>query len=146
MEHRQDIVLGMLFACLGAATAWLSTSYSGASGMYPLALSLIMLTLSVVIVARALRVKEHRERQLVSVPLNLALTVLVLIVYVGMMKPLGFYTASFLLMILLPLVLGFRRPMYLGLTAITFIAVLYIVFSLVLEKPLPSEIWLMRNV
>ncbi|MFK8083542.1 MAG: tripartite tricarboxylate transporter TctB family protein [Granulosicoccus sp.] len=141
MEHRQDIVLGMLFACLGAVAVWLSTAYSGASGLYPLVLSLIMMTLGVVIVARASRVKEHTARNLVSAPINLVLTIVVLIVYVGLIRPLGFYSASLLLVIALPLLLGFRRPVYLGIMAITFISILFIVFSLVLEKPLPAEIW-----
>lgn len=141
MEHRQDIVLGMLFAGLGVAAAWLSTSYTGASGTYPLILGLIMLALGIFIVVRALRVTEHRTRELISAPMNLALAVGVFTVYVGLIVPLGFYTASVLLMLLLPIVLGFRRPVYLGIMAISFVAVLFVLFSLVLEKPLPAEIW-----
>lgn len=141
MEHRQDIVLGVLFAGVGVAAAWLSTSYSGASGTYPLVLGLILLVLGSAIVARALRHKTCVPRQLMAAPGKLVLTVGVAAAYIAMIAPLGFYTATVLVMLLLPLVLGFRRPAYLCIMAVVFVAMLFLVFTVVLEKPLPAEIW-----
>lgn len=134
-------MLGVLFGALGIATAWLSTSYSGASGLYPLVLGLIMLALGVIIVVRALRRTEHRARELITAPINLVLTIGVFTVYVALIIPVGFYTASLILILLLPVVLGFRRPLYLGIMAILFVCLLFVLFSLVLEKPLPAEFW-----
>jgi hypothetical protein len=55
--------------------------------------------------------------------------------------PLGFFTASVLLMLVMPVVLGFRQPVYLVLMALVFMALVWVVFSVVLEKPLPPEFW-----
>ena len=141
MAHRQDIVLGVLFALLGIIAAWMSSAYSGATGIYPMVLGMILLALGVLIVARAVRAVEPQARELTSAPSRLALTTGVLVVYIALIVPLGFYTASLLLMLLLPVVLGFRRPLYLSMTAMVFIAVLFVAFTLVLEKPLPAEVW-----
>ena len=54
---------------------------------------------------------------------------------------LGFYTASALVVLALPLALGFRQPVFLALTTAVFIAIVWVVFSIVLEKPLPAEFW-----
>jgi glucose dehydrogenase len=55
--------------------------------------------------------------------------------------PLGFFTASGLVMLIMPLMLGFRQPIYLVLMALIFMALVWVVFSIVLEKPLPPEFW-----
>lgn len=141
MEHRQDIALGALFSVLGAASAWLSSAYSGASGSYPRVLGLVMLALGLLIIVRAVRQSESGTRELIQAPGKFVLTAVVFVAYIGLIVPLGFYTASILLMSLLPLVLGFRRPIYLTVMAIVFIAALFVMFSVVLEKPLPAEVW-----
>lgn len=141
MESRQDIALGLLFTGLGLVTAVLARSYSGASGVYPLVLGVAMALLGVAIAARAFATSSKNERVLVPEPTKLILTVVACLLYVALIVPLGFYTASVLLMLLLPLTLGFRQPLYLGLMALGFMVLVYIVFSVVLEKPLPAEIW-----
>lgn len=141
MEARQDILLGLLFLVLGLAVVWQASSYSGASGTYPLVLGLAIAVVGALISLRATLARHSVSRELVQQPLHFALACVACIAYVALVVPLGFYTASALLMLFLPLVLGFRKPLYLILLAAGFIALVYIVFSIVLEKPLPAEIW-----
>ena len=46
----------------------------------------------------------------VEAPINLILAVCAIAVYVALVIPLGFYTASLVLLLILPLLLGFRQP------------------------------------
>ena len=141
MEKRQDLVLGLLFAGLGLAAAWIATSYSGAGGIYPIVLSLTMALIGLVIASRGVRNISDGPRDLMDAPAKLFLTLAACALYVAMVTVLGFYTASVLLLLLLPVLLGFRRPLSLVLTVFIFAIAVWVLFSLVLEKPLPAEIW-----
>jgi hypothetical protein len=145
MEHRQDTALGLLFASIGIAATWQASAYSGATGIYPMVLGLVLLVLGLLLAGRALRKLAldlaPKRRQLLLAPLNMAIATIVFSTYLALIVPLGFYTASVLLMLFLPAVLGFRQPLYLAVMAVVFIFVLLVVFTLVLEKPLPAEFW-----
>lgn len=145
MERSQDIILGLLFTGVGAAVAILASSYSGASGLYPLVLGALMALIGAVVAIKAY-VRGHQTiRVLAPAPGKLLLSALVCVVYVFLVVPLGFYTASVLLMLLMPVLLGFRQPIFLCLMAVGFIGLIYVLFSVVLEKPLPAEFWSMAR-
>ena len=139
MERQQDIALGAIFVALGIAAAWGGTAYKGAGGIYPMVLGILLALLGLVVAIRAMRTETGTERALMDAPVNLAVAVLAGVFYVALVVPLGFYTASFLLMLGLPLALGFRRFPYTLVVGAVFIAIVYVVFSVLLEKPLPRE-------
>ena len=139
MERRQDIALGLLFAGIGIAAAWMATGYAGASGTYPMVLGLILALLGGAVTVRALRARRNEERRLVEAPAQMLIAAVIATIYVALVVPLGFYTASFLLMLALPMALGFRRAGYALTVALVFVALIYLVFSVLLEKPLPHE-------
>lgn len=139
MEKRQDITLGAIFVALGISAAWMATSYTGASGIYPMVLGIILALLGLIVSAKAVLAGTDQPRELIKAPSKLITTVIIGFLYVGAVVPLGFYTASFLLMLLLPFALGFRQAIYALTVALVFIGIVYAVFSLLLEKPLPRE-------
>ncbi|MEM5543665.1 tripartite tricarboxylate transporter TctB family protein [Sulfitobacter sp. AS92] len=139
MEKRQDIVLGLLFAGLGIAAAWKATDYTGASGNYPMVLGLILALLGGAVTVKALRSGRNEPRALISAPTQMFIAAVLSTIYVALVVPLGFYTASFLLMLALPVALGFRQGIYALIVALVFMILIYLVFSLLLEKPLPRE-------
>lgn len=139
MEKRQDIVLGLLFVGLGIAAAWMATEYTGASGNYPMVLGLILALLGGAVTVRAVRSGRSEARALIEAPAKMITTAVIATLYVGLVVPLGFYTASFLLMLALPMALGFRQAVYALVVALVFMVLIYLVFSVLLEKPLPRE-------
>ncbi|MFD1341258.1 tripartite tricarboxylate transporter TctB family protein [Litorisediminicola beolgyonensis] len=139
MEKRQDIVTGLIFAAVGLAAAWMATGYRGASGTYPMVLGLILTLLGAGISVRALRSGRNEPRPMVDAPAQLISAASVAAVYLAAVVPLGFYTASFLLMLAMPVVLGFRRWAYALIVAVVFMTLVYLVFSVLLQKPLPRE-------
>ena len=141
MERRQDIVTGLAFALLGAAVWWLAQSYRGATGTYPAVLGIVLAGLGLVVAGRAWLRGRPTARPLVDNPLALALTVAVAALYVWAVTRIGFFTASAALMLTLPPVLGLRRPWLTLLATALFVAAVYAVFTLLLQKPLPPDPW-----
>lgn len=142
MEKRQDIMLGLIFAAVGIAAAWMATGYNGASGNYPMVLGLILALLGGAVAVKAVRSGRNEARALVQAPVQMATAAVIATIYVAMVVPLGFYTASFLLMLALPVALGFRQLPYALIVAVVFMALIFVVFSVLLEKPLPREAFL----
>lgn len=140
MERQQDIVLGVIFVALGLAAAWGATAYSGASGNYPMVLGLLLALTGAIVAVRAIRSQATTERVLIDAPVKLFTAIAMGIAYVALVVPLGFYTASFLLMLALPFALGFRRIVYALVVGAVFTAIVYLVFSVFLERPLPREL------
>lgn len=140
MERRQDIGLGLAFIGLGLAAAWMATSYNGAGGTYPMVLGIILTLLGGTVALRAVRKGSIEERsRLIEAPSRMITAVIVAVIYVALIVPLGFYTSSVLLMLSLPIALGFRQWLYTLIVALVFILVVFLVFSVLLEKPLPRE-------
>ena len=133
-------MLGAIFVALGLAAAWGATSYSGAGGFYPMVLGFILASLGGLIALRALLQKVSAERVLIEAPIKFYTTLVVGVAYLVLVLPLGFYTASFLLMLALPFSLGFRRIPYALTVGASFIAIVYVIFSVLLERPLPREL------
>ncbi|MEM7176117.1 MAG: tripartite tricarboxylate transporter TctB family protein [Pseudomonadota bacterium] len=142
MERQQDIVLGALFVALGIAAALGARAYSGASGTYPLVLGLLLALTGAIVALKALRTASSARRILIDAPAKLFTTMVIGVLYVGLVVPLGFYTASFLLMLVLPAALGFQRHVYALIVGVIFVAIVYLVFSVFLERPLPRELFL----
>jgi hypothetical protein len=102
-------------------------------------LGLILTGLGATVALRAVRAGSTPERILVDAPTKMITAIVIAAIYVGLVVPLGFYTSSFLLMLALPIALGFRRGLYALIVAVVFMTVVYLVFSILLEKPLPRE-------
>ena len=134
--------LGAIFMALGLSASWGATEYSGAGGNYPLVLGLLLALLGGGVAARAMFMKSNTARELVDAPDKLIITIVVSAIYVALVVILGFYTASLVLMLALPFSLGFRRLRYMLTVAVIFVVIVFLVFSVLLEKPLPRE-WLL---
>ena len=140
MERRQDIALGLIFVGLGIVAAWMASSYNGASGIYPLVLSIILTFFGAAVALKAVRAGSSADRELVDAPTKMMAAVAFAAVYVALIVPIGFYSASFVLMLTLPIALGFRRGLYALIVAVVFMSIIYLLFSILLEKPLPREL------
>lgn len=145
MARTQDIALGLLFTGLGLVAAALSRSYTGASGLYPLVLGLVMAAIGTAIAVRAMRTGTPANRELLAAPGGFFIAGSACLIYLALIVPLGFYTASAVLMLALPVALGFRRPLYLVIVGVSFMLLVYLFFSVILEKPLPAEFWSIRR-
>jgi putative tricarboxylic transport membrane protein len=144
MERTQDMVVGLLFALVGLGAAWIAWGYSGATGIYPMALGIAMGVLGTGLAVGAALSGRQAKRILLPRPRPVACTLAIAAIYTWAVGRLGFFTSSALLMLLLPPVLGFRRPIFLVVAGLVFVAAMFLIFAVALQKPLPREIWLSR--
>jgi len=138
----QDGVAGICFAAVGAASIYWSFDYTGASGLYPRVLGAVIVLLGLLMVLRSMRravIKPVNDRPLVDSPRNFFIAITFGFFFLLLVTLIGFYTSSLLVLLTLPIALGFRRAVPLVLSATLFIVFLYVLFSLVLERPLPRE-------
>ena len=141
MARRQDIVTGLAFALFGAIVFWLAQTYRGASGAYPAVLGALLAALGLALAARAWWQGSTASRALVENPLPLAVTAGTAALYILAVTRIGFFSASAGLMLVLPPLLGLRRPWLVLLATLIFTTLVYAVFTLVLNKPLPPDPW-----
>lgn len=134
------MVLGALFALLGLVAAWRANSYAGATGAYPMALGLCLALSGAVIFGRAAITSTDEARQLFDDPKALVIVSIATTLYIALIVPVGFFTTSALLMLGLPVALGLRRPLFIVVTGALFLGLVWAVFTLLLEKPLPKEL------
>lgn len=155
MRKRQDILLGLFFVGLGCAAAFMAKDYTGASGRYPMVLGLILALLGGAVTLRALRPVAapvfpgssasssddpgEAPRLLLDAPRQMVTATIIATLYVALVVPLGFFTASALLMLAMPFALGFRRWIYSVSVAAIFLLLVSLVFTVLLKKPLPHE-------
>ena len=102
-------------------------------------LGLVLTLLGGAVAVKAARSPRNEVRPLVDAPSKMFTAALVATIYVALVVPFGFYTASILLMLVMPLALGFRQIGYAAVVAAVFMSLVYLVFSVLLEKPLPRE-------
>lgn len=132
---------GALFVALGVAAALLAAGYQEASAAFPMALGTVLAGLGALLLARALVRAPTTPRSLADRPLPLAIAVAATAAYIAAVPALGFFTASVLLLVALPVALGLRRPVLVALATALFATLVWFVFTVILEKPLPREIW-----
>lgn len=139
--HFQDRVAGVFFAATGAVSIYWSFDYTGASGLYPRMLGIVIVVLSLLMVLKTMRRTHQVEttRRLVDSPRSFLIALTFVFIYLSLVPLIGFYTSSLLVLLVLPIALGFRRAVPLLLSATLFIVFLYILFTLVLGRPLPRE-------
>lgn len=137
----QDMMLGALCGALGLAAAWRAPAYSGATGTYPMVLGGAMAALGLLIALRAALQGRTDKRPLVGNGRHVAISVAAIAAYIALIPLLGFYPASVVAALILPVTLGFRRPLYTILTALVFMVTIWLIFAVLLEKPLPGGFW-----
>lgn len=137
----QDIGLGAFFCALGLAAAFKASDYRGATGIYPMSLGLVIAAFGLLIALRAALRGRPVPRPLIENGRNMAIVAALSAAYLALMPVLGFYVASFTAGITLPFALGYRRPLAAVLAAAVFVAVVWMVFAVILQRPLPGAFW-----
>ena len=111
------------------------------SGFLPLGLGILLLIFSAVLLMRALRQTAPTEEKVRMLParwVNLALTVIVLVVAVFLFEKVGYLLIFFAIALVLPLLAGqitFRRSL---IFAVLSAVGVYVIFVWLLKQPLPT--------
>jgi len=105
--------------------------------MVPLAiLSSVMLIQSFLPMFRATRIRPFFVK-----PANLLISLVGIFVYILAVQWLGYFTSSVVFIPVFASVLGERSWTMLGVSTILFLVMIYLVFVVAFERPVPIEIW-----
>lgn len=142
MNYR-DTVSGTLFLVAGLVTAGLGWDYYADASYVPVGVGIAMSLLALTLIVRCVRSQTNNgSAALLSHAPRFFITLITCVVYFIALPFLGFYTASTLFVLGLALMLGERRPLPLLSILVVFIVLLYMLFALLLKRPLPPEFFL----
>ncbi len=108
---------------------------------FPSAIAGIMAMLAVLMLASTFMkgAAQPDEKPFFTNPLNFVITIAVIAAYFYLLSTIGYFSATFLMVVGLSLLLGYRRYGLIALTAVGFLAFVYAVFVVIFERPLPPE-------
>ena len=131
----------ILLALFMGHRAW---QFPAGGAMFPLFVSALMILVAGIMLARTfVSPDDYRQGLQIAVTAAtfkpLALTLLV-VVYVLATFQLGYYATTLLFLLVLPVVLGLRRPVFIVAAAVGATAFIYALFELALHAGMPSGI------
>ena len=147
MSYRTAELAFAVFLISVAALALISAQeFPADARMFPGILLIFLLVLTFVMVFRSFRGASQRavgeeiaKWQFTENTRRLFAACAIFSIYLFLVEPLGFFTASVLLIFALPTVANFRNRIVILLTTAAFCLFVYTVFVLVFERPLPKE-------
>jgi putative tricarboxylic transport membrane protein len=71
-----------------------------------------------------------------------AAALVISLVYVNLVVRIGYVTSTAVFIPVLAWVIGFRRPVYIAVTTVVYLASVYLLFEIVFRRPLPTELLL----
>lgn len=150
-KHDQSFAIGTL--CLGGYLAYQSFSYPSESALFPRALSILLLAMSLVLLFKTiLHLKKNRAcdesggQEDKSFPLSVikiikSPAVVVFggaLAYVGLIKTIGYVSATVIFMVSFMWILGYRKRMRIVIWASVFTGMLFFIFFNILGIPMPE--------
>jgi putative tricarboxylic transport membrane protein len=108
---------------------------------FPSAIAGIMAVLSIAMFATTYikSLPQPDDKPFFRNPLNFVITIASIAGYFFLLSKIGYFSATFVMVIGLSLLLGYRRYGLIALTAVGFLAFIYAVFVVIFERPLPPE-------
>lgn len=146
----RDLVSGIAFLILGITAAWMGKAFYADAAYIPVGVGVLMGMFSLPLIWRGIADTIRKAplntpvitTALVDNPLRFSATLACCLIYYTALPYVGFYTTSTLFIGLLAYVLGERRPAVIAGITVGFIALLYLLFAVVLKRPLPTEFFL----
>jgi putative tricarboxylic transport membrane protein len=149
VRHRHDLYLGLIVSIFALTLVlWLIPRFvsdyaTGEQGLsprfFPYLIAFMMVLLSAILIFKALRPDAEQIKEETSRPFDLSTLICigVFIAYQQAISIIGFIPASFLALVSLMLLYGFRNWLTIGIYSALLIAVLSFFFEKVAQVPLP---------
>ena len=143
MKATTDLASGLFFLSLGVGAIFLARSFGPGAAMFPTIVAALMVMFASVLILRALTGRGRvPSAPVITEGKRFAIMLGATLVYIVLLPEVGFFTSSALFVPITAAALGFRRPVYLAVTTLIFIVLLYALFVVLLKRPLPPEFFL----
>jgi len=122
--------------------AWSEASeITGGAGIFPRLIIYVLTFFSLVYLVRSIVVARPTARVVENVGI-FAILLIASVIYINGVTYLGYVTSSLIFIPLVTWVIGFRRPLYILLVTLIYILSVYVLFEVIFDRPLPSELLL----
>ena len=138
----KDTISAIVIFLFSLAAFILAKDFGGGADLFPRGTAAIMMIVSAIIFLRAVfwprLIPEGMPRMERSDAWRTGISVVLTILYVALLVPVGFITASIVYIVAISYILGLRNHMAICLTAVIFVGLLYYLFVVVFHTPLPT--------
>ena len=143
LAHHARIAGLVIFVLSVAAFAWTFT-FPASAAAYARMVTGGMIVLSAVLFARSFTAAERDKvfEPLMRNPRRFLIGATMTVTYAVGCEYVGYYTASLVFIPSAAWVSGLRRPVMIAVTTITYCAMIYGIFEVLFERPLPPEVWM----
>lgn len=140
VDRRLDMTFAVFLLLVGAAALWLGRDFPADSRAWPMAVVGVMMFGAAMALAQLLR--GHADEAEVApmvAPARAAVVLALFVIFLIVMATVGFVTAGVLLTLVVPPVMGERRPWVVVLTTIIFMLGTWFVFTQVFQRVMPYD-------
>lgn len=141
---KKDTISSVFVFLFALAAFFLAKDFGGGAELFPRGLAVIMMVISAIMFVRSIvwpkAVPDGVQKLTRSEAGTMAICVAVTTVYIALLAPLGFATASILFIAATSYILGMRNHLAIWATAAGFVGILYFVFVRIFYTPLPREL------
>lgn len=128
----------LLFLAFGIWIRVSAVKMAKRDAMFPKIVAWLIIIVSVIDFISEMRKTEHKNRFANSNVLKVAICVVVMFLYVGLMKKIGFYLDTLLLTAFTMWILDYRNYKVLPIAAVIITTVVFAAFKYLLKVPLPT--------
>jgi putative tricarboxylic transport membrane protein len=143
LAHHDRVAGAVIFILSVAAFAWTYT-FPDSAAAYARMVTGGMVVLSAVLFGRTFTAAERDKafEPLMRNPRRFAIGAAMTVAYAVGCEYVGYYTASLIFIPAAACVFGLRRPVMIGITTVAYCAMIYGIFEVLFERPLPPEVWM----
>ncbi len=136
--NRTEVAAGLAL-CGFCLFAWQQAAQlRSAAGMFPKAVIVLMGFFSVIYLLRSI-FNGSATDALFQQARMFAVVLIGSVIYTLLVVTVGYVTSTVIFVPLISWMIGFRRPLYIAVTTVVYVATAYLLFEVVFERPMPDD-------
>jgi NADH:ubiquinone oxidoreductase subunit 3 (subunit A) len=145
MNHRHDIIAGIVLIAVGSVGIFQSSKLPAGAADFPLFVLIALIILAALMIGRGILTARNaagdsEHTPFIVAPARLAIGVIAMSFYIAGIQFIGFYLTTAIFIPCTALALGLKRIKFIVMATIGFLAFVYVVFGIMLERVLPSGV------
>jgi hypothetical protein len=151
MIYAKDRIASILLLCLAIGVFIASGNFRAESAAFPRMISIVMALASIMMFLRTLSFKKNLPPPVASDPNidntffrnipNFFISISVILAYLVTIRYLGYFTSTFIMIIAMVFLLGYRDYRMIAYSTAGFLIGVYVIFILIFNRPLPRGIF-----
>ena len=138
-----EAMVGVVLVAFSAFALSQTLALSGGARIFPLIAVATFGIASMIYLARSVLAPKETE-PLVTRPGIFAVVLILTLVYINLAVVIGYVTATIFYIPSVAWLIGFRRPVYLAVATLTYLAAVYLLFEVLFGRALPPELLIER--